>query len=136
MRVLVLCLAAFLAACGASRVPFTSYAPGPAVAPSSVGDAELYQAARTVFAAHGLALAEDDGASVVASKPRPVGSKTLHAWRATVIDGSLQLDIDCFVETRAGREVCEGTQRARPWQEQAPRLRADIFAEAERLAAR
>jgi hypothetical protein len=138
MRTILFCIAALLTpACAASKVPFTSYAAGPAVAPAQVSDRELYEATLRVFADHGLRLAENDGTGLVVTEPRVVrnGSpRTLHAWRATVVEGSLQLSIDCFVVTSAGQEECEGTQRAVPWQKQAPELRAAIFAEAERLA--
>jgi hypothetical protein len=126
-----------LAACGASRVPFSSYAAGPAVAPSQVGDRELYEASVKVFTAHGLALAEADGVGTVASRPVVVRSgttRTLHAWRAVVRDGSLQLVIDCVEQSAAGEQACEDSLRAVPWQQKAPALRAEIFAEAERLA--
>jgi hypothetical protein len=133
MRAFIFCLA--LAACSTGRVPFTSYSAGPAVAPPSVSDTALIEATRTVFEGHGLELAQDDGSGVIVSAPQRVNGRTLHAWRAVVREGSLQLEIDCFVETSAGRQACEGTARAQPWQEKAPKLRADIFAEAERLAA-
>jgi hypothetical protein len=137
MRMLVLVAAVF--ATLASATPQQGHVYRPQPVPVQAGPDAIYAAAARVFAEHGWAIRDRDPvAGFVVSKWMNAGyvgkEGIVHAWRVMVEPAGFRLEIDCAELTRAGAYPCDN-ERHDDWIGVAPRLSAEIQAEAQRLAA-
>lgn len=142
IRLGVLVLACVVSAASAGG---QSYRARPIERPAGATDSDMYSAAVAVLSDRGKTFRTQDresGVLVTEWDQFIIGlTPYRHAWRVTLVDGQLRLNIDCMREIDqpfVGKswKTCEDDFRSDDWTSQAPRLLADIQAEVPRQVAR